>query len=338
MLVILSLLALLSDWVCFSLGASPLFHRSIAHGFIINRLFVTLLPAAAPVPGATEEEFAGLHPAHLITIFLSTNVIFCFIEPLVVRRRGLRDTVVAGAALMTFGCLLRSGIGREHEVTSVSAVILGTVFVGAAQPFFQCTPAMLAAEWFGANERTVATTIAINANQIGIALSYLCGAYLVHDGPGLHKYFRLLSCFAVTLFVAALVFFRDHPPTPASASSGEKVFSPSNSKGKDRIARVISSTDHERGDTGDIYDSEEEAPREDPSLPSFIPLAVARMARGVLWREVVQLIRELRQLLFTNGFAHATEAFVVSSECSVKSSYYSPHKYKIAPPPFSLVL
>ena len=39
-------------------------------------------------------------------------------------------------------------------------MIVGTVLVGAAQPFFQCTPALLAANWFGPDERTLATTIA----------------------------------------------------------------------------------------------------------------------------------------------------------------------------------
>ena len=165
MLALLSLLAMLSDWVCFSV---------------------------APIPGLTQLAYSGVHPASLVTLFLSTNVFFCLIEPIIVKRYGLRDTIVFGAMLMAIGCTLRSGL-PGYPTTSAGVVMLGTVFVGAAQPFFQCTPAMLAAEWFGPNERTLATTIAINANQIGIAMSYICGAYLVHDVGDFHGYFLLLA-------------------------------------------------------------------------------------------------------------------------------------------------
>ena len=64
-------------------------------------------------------------------------------------------------------------------MTSQTGIVAGTILVGAAQPFFQCTPALLAAAWFGPNERVLATTVAINANQIGIAMSYIVGAYMV---------------------------------------------------------------------------------------------------------------------------------------------------------------
>ena len=290
-----------------------------------------------------------------MTIFLSTNVAFCALEPLAAARKGLRFCVIVGAVLMFAGCALRSGVpfafglgandraavaaavdaasgaieetGAEslgfeessteyHENIGLAAraaadaaadaaagppldrraVILGTILVGAAQvrsnkcapsttrasltrviprrahhpisvaafavassggwarqcsgvldgrerpgrrravcnarkrvcassaprdrlfssstvavadrrrpavavavavarrqPFFQCTPALLAGTWFGPNERVLATTIAINANQIGIAASYFVGATLVHSGAGLHVYFSILT-------------------------------------------------------------------------------------------------------------------------------------------------
>lgn len=42
----------------------------------------------------------------------------------------------------------------------------GTLLVGAAQPFFRCSPALLSATWFGAQERTTATSTALNFNQV----------------------------------------------------------------------------------------------------------------------------------------------------------------------------
>ena len=73
MLALLSLLAMLSDWVCFSV---------------------------APIPGLTQLAYSGVHPASLVTLFLFTNVFFCLVEPIIVKRYGLRDTIIFGAMLM----------------------------------------------------------------------------------------------------------------------------------------------------------------------------------------------------------------------------------------------
>ena len=137
----LAVLALLSDWVCFSVAAAPeTWVQTYAHD-----------------------------PATLIDIFLFTNVFFCFAEPAIVRRVGLRNCIVGAAIVMSSGCALRSGIPLTGAVPSYPFVVAGTILVGAAQPFFQCTPPLLSATWFGAEERATATATAINFNQVGIA-------------------------------------------------------------------------------------------------------------------------------------------------------------------------
>ena len=78
----LSVLALLSDWVCFSVAAAP----------------------------ETWEAAYAHDPATLIDIFLFTNVLFCLLEPAIVRRLGLRGVVVGASTLMAVGCALRSGL------------------------------------------------------------------------------------------------------------------------------------------------------------------------------------------------------------------------------------
>ena len=82
-LAYLSLLALLSDWICFSVAASP---DSFEHAY----------------PGASA--------ANLIDIFLFTNVASCFLVTDVVARFGLDLSIKGSAGLMTLGCLLRSGL------------------------------------------------------------------------------------------------------------------------------------------------------------------------------------------------------------------------------------
>jgi len=233
-LAYLSLLALLSDWICFSVAASP-------DGF--------------------EHAYPGASAANLIDIFLFTNVASCFFVTDVVSKFGMEKAIKGAAGIMTVGCLLRSGIpdlawldkfgiglgmgsanaadaiamgdsagfglGAEianaadamgdsaemlvqtvsQEVIDVlpdmvtdmvdpstlteaarvaglepyALLVLGTVMVGFAQPYFQCTPPMLSATWFASNERATATATALNFNQIGIAVAFLIGGHMAKN-------------------------------------------------------------------------------------------------------------------------------------------------------------
>jgi hypothetical protein len=199
MLAYLSLLALLSDWICFS---------------------------AAPIAPLVRRNFR-VHDAHLVTCFLATNVIFCLLEPSVVKVCGLRVAVVGGALAMALGCLLRSAaaevavyeqayLSDDDDSLSLDMapgylVVAGTMLVGAAQPFFQCTPSLLAANWFGESETTLAATLALNSNQLGIALAYAVGAGLVRTDADLALYFRGLALFGCLLFIGCAAHFRSLP-------------------------------------------------------------------------------------------------------------------------------
>mmetsp|Transcript_35846 Transcript_35846/g.88267 ORF Transcript_35846/g.88267 Transcript_35846/m.88267 type:complete len:517 (+) Transcript_35846:949-2499(+) len=199
-LAYLSTLALLSDWVCFSVAATPGTWDAIFH-----------------------------HKAEtLIDVFLFTNVIFCFLEPAIVARLGLRNVVVGAGFLMTAGCALRSGLEFENfwpysAMPTYTQEVLGTVLVGAAQPFFQCTPTLLSATWFGKDERAVATSIAINANQIGIATSFIVGGVMAQTETGMNGYFSLITFLSFAVSIGAVVQFQEAPPTPPSSSAANKV-------------------------------------------------------------------------------------------------------------------
>lgn len=152
-------------------------------------------------------------------------------EPAFVRRFGLRKAVVWGAAVMCAGCFLRACATEMSQAEGSWAqsvrdvrgpawvAVAGTMFVGAAQPLFQCTPSLLAANWFGENETTFAVTMALNANQLGIAASYAVGAGLVHSDLALLRYFRVLFVVSFFLAVGASVHFRERPVTPPSYSA-----------------------------------------------------------------------------------------------------------------------
>lgn len=194
-LAFLSVLALLSDWVCFSVAAAP----------------------------ETWVNTYGRSPAQLIDIFLFTNVAFCFLEPGIVRRFGLRGVVVGAGILMSVGCALRSGIPFTGTVPEYAEVVAGTILVGAAQPFFQCTPPLLSATWFGADERAQATAIAINFNQVGIATAFLVGGTMATSTEGLANYFDLITAVSIAVTAGAFFLFKERPLTPPSGSAAARL-------------------------------------------------------------------------------------------------------------------
>jgi len=190
-LAYVSLFALISDWVCFSVAAAP---------------------------GSWERTF-GHDPAELVDLFLFTNVFSCFFYTDVADYFGLRKVIVGAGALMAAGCVLRSGIPFDGSLPSYEIITLGTVFVGAAQPFFQCSPPLLSATWFGANERALATATAINFNQVGIAMAFLVGGVLGQSAPGLATYFSIITVVTVLASAGSFIQFRDRPPSAPSASA-----------------------------------------------------------------------------------------------------------------------
>jgi predicted MFS family arabinose efflux permease len=147
-----------------------------------------------------------------------------------VAKIGLQRAIQGSAVLMTTGCWLRSGltflpfVGDPHTNSLVSypLLVLGTVCVGAAQPFFQCTPPMLSATWFAPSERATSTAVALNFNQIGIATAFLVGGAMAVDRSGLSNYFGLIAVLCTLVTVGAVLQFQNEPPIPPSASEIEK--------------------------------------------------------------------------------------------------------------------
>jgi hypothetical protein len=202
-LAYLSLLALLSDWVCFAVAAAP----------------------------STFENNFGHSAASIIDIFLFTNVVSSFLVTDVVAKIGLQRAIQASAVLMTLGCWFRAGIGFFHggEDSTAAATLVdynflvaGTVMVGMAQPFFQCTPPLLSAKWFANNERATSTAIALNFNQIGIATAFLIGGAMATSTGGLAQYLGLIAVATTLVTIGCLLQFQNEPPLPPSTSELEK--------------------------------------------------------------------------------------------------------------------
>lgn len=213
----LSVLALLSDWICFSVAAAP----------------------------DTFEATWGHSAASLIDMFLFMNVASCFLVTDIVAKFGLQTAIQGAGVLMAVGCWFRSGFafllpaaqafGWDDIASTLIAnsdnpaglvpyplVVVGTLLVGAAQPFFQCTPPLLSAQWFASDERATSTAVALNFNQIGIATAFLVGGAMANSPTGLEQYFGLISVICTLLAVGTVLQFENLPPSPPSSSELEK--------------------------------------------------------------------------------------------------------------------
>jgi MFS family permease len=191
----MSILNLLSDWTCYSV---------------------------APIALLTEEAFGAINAEQLVVVFLCANGIATACEPIILSRLGLRRTVLFGALLLMIGSIVKSG-GMPPIIQADLKkgrgewrVYLGFFLVGLSQPLYQCTPALLSASWFPEAERTLATSVALNANQLGIGFAFIFGTLLVKNSDDIPKYFGLLSMISTLAFLGTLIQFDDAPPTPPS--------------------------------------------------------------------------------------------------------------------------
>lgn len=198
MLTYMSVLNLLSDWTCYSV---------------------------APISLLTSEAFGKINPEQLVVVFLAANAVATACEPIILSRLGLRRTVVFGSFLLMLGSIVKSGgLPPLVEPTLTKGqgewrVYVGFFIVGLSQPLYQCTPALLSASWFPERERTMATGVALNANQLGIGFAFIFGTLLVVDSDDIVHYFGLLSTISAVTFLGCLFQFDDAPPTPPSETA-----------------------------------------------------------------------------------------------------------------------
>jgi len=197
MLFWMSLLNLLSDWTCYSIAPIEAF-------------------VSGKYPTSYSKEL-------LVTLFLTANAIASLCEPAILTRIGLRRTVLLGSILLCIGSILKGQIfgvlGGIHEDSVDWKLPSAFIITGLSQPLYQCTPAVLSNTYFADSERTMATGVALNSNQIGIGLSFFFGALLIREEDSVPWYFSFLSYFSSILVIGVLIWFKDGPDSPPSSSA-----------------------------------------------------------------------------------------------------------------------
>ena len=123
-----------------------------------------------PIVGAIQNGYnvATSTIAAIGIIFMGVFVIFYYPSNIALDRIGLRFGVLIGVTLTAVGMWIKVLIN-----TSFSFVLVGQVFAAVGQPFLACAPGKLAGQWFGENERVIATTVATASQPLGVAIGYI---------------------------------------------------------------------------------------------------------------------------------------------------------------------
>ena len=174
----------------------------------------------ASISAIAHAEYPSISLSSLVSLFFLTYAVFSIPSSLFIERFGLRSGVVLGAWLQAIGCYLRWADrgGPVYDSGLICWLRVGQLTASLGQAFFVNPPAMMAAQWFGNDQRVLATTIAVNANTLGIAGAYVLGSLMVRSASDIDGYLFLILALSIVLALLASVFFPSAPPTPPSFS------------------------------------------------------------------------------------------------------------------------
>lgn len=152
--------------------------------------------------------------------FMAYYVIFFSPASYILDRWGLRWGNIVGCGL---GCL-----GSWIKVLSVSpdgfyVTFVGQSLVAITQTLVLILPGRLAAQWFGTNELSTATSLGIFGNQLGIAISFLVTPMIVKNRPNvedigtdLSHLFWTVAIIISVMFLLVVILFEEDPKLPPS--------------------------------------------------------------------------------------------------------------------------
>lgn len=139
-------------------------------------------------------------------------------------RYGLKATLWAGAVgNAVAAALLAGGAWLPSQPAAYAVVLLGQVVGGMVQPAYLNAPSRIAADWFSAGERDMATVVLSLSNPIGNALGSLLPGLVVAAPGDVKLYLTYQAAAAAVLLGMALpLLSRDRPPAPPSAAAAAR--------------------------------------------------------------------------------------------------------------------
>ena len=129
------------------------------------------------------KQYFGVSSFQVNMLSMIYTIVYPIGSPLTINvfeRMGLKLNLIVGASLNLAGCMLKL-------LAAITEAGYGLLFVSqtinaAAQLFILSIPPLMSTVWFTADERTLATSIAANANNIGVATGLLLPPLVVGSG------------------------------------------------------------------------------------------------------------------------------------------------------------
>jgi MFS family permease len=181
-----------SDWTCFSM---------------------------APVDDIAVELYPGLHPEWLMETYFICNVLSALFEPWIVGKYGLRRGVLLGSGLTLMGSFVKAGLPGFSNSSS-ALVYVGFVLCGVGQPLLQISALDFVSNWFPMEERSLATMLYVNSDQLGVGFAFALGPPIVSDQVGgLVTLNHVLAAISLILFACVWLFVESRPLLPPSKST-----------------------------------------------------------------------------------------------------------------------
>lgn len=134
------------------------------------------------------------------------------------RPNGFRSAVLLSTLVVLLGCILRL-LARDSTFTSVILLHFSYALNALAGPIAVSAPSLLANAWFPANERGLATGIAVASNTFGLVCSYFCGPLFVAAGTmgNLMTYMYVCLALSAANGLGILLHFPSSPALPPAA-------------------------------------------------------------------------------------------------------------------------
>ena len=149
----------------------------------------------------------------LSSIFMITFVVLGPAASTSFETLGVRRSLIIGTFFNALGAAMKVFIASFFP--SFATIMAAQFVASIGQLALLSTPPLIASMWFEPKQRTVATSIASNANNLGTAIGMFLPPMLISDSRQDRGDFLLLFGleFAICVLVAVLIFFGvpDHP-------------------------------------------------------------------------------------------------------------------------------
>ncbi len=137
-------------------------------------------------------------------------------------KKGLQVTCITGSSMVLVAAVLRALCLWVPLSVGWPLALVGQALDSIAGVAAMAVPAKLSSVWFGPNERSVSTSVAVVSNSLGTAAGFLFGlAYQSPAAPFDCLQFQLLLqlSFAAVSFAAVALTVRDGPATASSQAT-----------------------------------------------------------------------------------------------------------------------